>query len=140
MNDYTSGRFAAMDNYLVLLGRIGMSLMFLWSGWGKIGGYAMTAQYMQSAGVPSGLLPLVIAVELAGGLAILFGFLTRWAALGLAIYTIIAALLFHAHFDDQNQMIHFWKNVTITGGFLVLAAHGAGAYSIDAWRARSALR
>jgi putative oxidoreductase len=129
-----------MNNYLVLLGRIGVSLMFLWSGWGKIGGYAATAQYMQSAGVPTGMLPLVIAVELGGGLAILFGLLTRWAAFGLALYTIAAAVLFHAHFDDQNQTIHFWKNVTIAGGFLVLAAFGAGAYSIDAWRARSAGR
>jgi len=140
MDNFATGRVAALDNYLVLLGRIGMALMYLSSGWMKIGGYASTEQYMQSAGVPGSLLPLVIAVELAGGLAVLFGFLTRWAALGLALYTIIAAVLFHAHFADQNQMIHFWKNVTITVGFLVLAAHGAGVYSVDSWRARSRLR
>jgi putative oxidoreductase len=136
MDNFTASRSAALDNYLVLLGRIGLALMYLLSGWNKIGGYAATAQYMQSAGVPGGLLPLVIAVEIAGGLAVLFGFLTRWAALGLAVYTLIAAALFHAHFADQNQMIHFMKNVTIAGGFLVLAAHGAGAFSIDARRAR----
>jgi len=136
MDNIAAGRTAALDNYLVLLGRIGLALMYLMSGWNKIGGYAATAQYMESAGVPAGLLPLVIAVEIAGGLAVLFGFLTRWAALGLALYTLIAAALFHAHFADQNQMIHFMKNVTITGGFLVLAAHGAGAFSIDARRAR----
>jgi putative oxidoreductase len=130
----------SLEDYLVLLGRIGMALMYLSSGWNKIGGYAATAQYMESAGVPGALLPIVIAVELAGGLAVLFGFLTRWAALGLALYTIIAAALFHAHFADQNQMIHFWKNITIAGGFLVLAAHGAGSLSIDAWRARAQLR
>ena len=140
MDNFAASRVATMDNYLALIGRIGMALMYLSSGWMKIGGYAGTVQYMESAGLPGGLLPLVIAAELAGGLAILFGFLTRWAALGLAVYTLAAAALFHAHFADQNQMIHFWKNVTIAGGFLVLAAHGAGAYSVDAWRARSRLR
>jgi putative oxidoreductase len=137
MDNFATGRTTALDNYLILVGRIGMALMYLSSGWMKIGGYAGTVQYMESAGVPGGLLPLVIAVELAGGLAILFGFLTRWAALGLAVYTLIAAALFHAHFADQNQMIHFWKNMTITGGFLILAAHGAGAFSIDARRRRA---
>ena len=136
MNEFITGRQSALDNYLVLFGRIALSLMYLSSGWMKIGGYAQTAQYMESAGVPSGLLPLVIIAELAGGLGILFGCLTRWAALGLALYTIIAAALFHSHFADQNQMIHFWKNVSITGGFLVLAAHGGGRFSIDSWRAQ----
>jgi len=137
MDNFAAGRSAALDNYLILLGRIGMSLMYLMSGWTKIGGYAATVQYMESAGVPGGLLPLVIAVEIAGGLAVLFGFLTRWAALGLAVYTLVAAALFHAHFADQNQMIHFMKNVTIAAGFLVLAAHGAGAFSIDGRRTRA---
>ena len=136
MNEYFTGRQSVLDDYLTLFGRIAMALMFLSSGWMKIGGYAQTAQYMASAGVPSALLPVVIAVELAGGLAVLFGFLTRWAALGLALYTIIAAALFHSNFADQNQMIHFWKNLTIMGGFLILAAHGAGRFSIDSWRAR----
>ena len=136
MNDYLAGRQPALDDYLTLFGRIALSLMYLSSGWMKIGGYAQTAQYMESAGVPGALLPLVIIAELAGGLGILFGCFTRWAALGLAIYTILAAAFFHSHFADQNQMIHFWKNVSIMGGFLVLAAHGAGRFSIDSWRAR----
>jgi len=136
MNEYLTGRGSALDDYLTLFGRIALSLMYLSSGWMKIGGYAGTAQYMESAGVPSALLPLVIIVELAGGLGILFGCFTRWAALGLALYTILAAALFHSHFADQNQMIHFWKNVSIMGGFLVLAAHGGGRFSIDSWRAR----
>lgn len=136
MNDYLAARQSALNDYLALFGRIAMSLMYLSSGWMKIGGYAQTAQYMQSAGVPSGLLPLVIVAELAGGLGILFGCFTRWAALGLALYTILAAAFFHSHFADQNQMIHFWKNVSIMGGFLILAAHGAGRFSIDSWRAR----
>lgn len=136
MNEYLAGRQSVLDDYLTLIGRIAMALMFLSSGWMKIGGYAQTAQYMASVGVPSALLPVVIAVELAGGLAVLFGFLTRWASLGLALYTIIAAALFHSNFADQNQMIHFWKNLTIMGGFLILAAHGAGRFSIDSWRAR----
>ena len=136
MNEYLEGRQSALNDYLVLFGRIAMALMYLSSGWMKIGGYAHTAQYMESAGVPSGLLPLVIVAELGGGLGILFGCLTRWAALGLALYTMLAAAFFHSNFADQNQMIHFWKNVSITGGFLILAAHGAGRFSIDSWRAR----
>jgi putative oxidoreductase len=136
MNEYVASRQSVMDDYLTLFGRIALSLMYLSSGWMKIGGYAQTAQYMESAGVPGALLPLVIFAELAGGLAVLSGCLTRWAALGLALYTILAAAFFHSHFADQNQMIHFWKNVSIMGGFLVLAAHGAGRFSIDSWRAR----
>jgi len=135
-NNNLVGRESNWDDYLTLLGRVGMALMFLTSGWGKIAGYVTTQQYMASAGVPGELLPLVIALELGGGLAILLGFLTRWVALALALFTLASAALFHAHFSDQNQMIHFWKNITITGGFLILCAHGAGALSLDAWRLR----
>jgi putative oxidoreductase len=125
-----------MNDLYSLLGRVGLSAIFILSGLGKISAYAGTQQYMASAGVPGELLPLVIALEVGGGLAILSGAFTRRAALLLAGFSIVSGLLFHAHFGDQNQFIHFVKNIAIAGGFLVLAANGAGAFSIDAWRAR----
>ena len=120
-----------MNTRLALLGRIGLSLIFIISGWGKIAGYAATQGYMESQGVPGALLPLVIALELGGGLAILGGFFTRWVALALAGFTLVAAFLFHANLADQMQAIMFWKNFAIAGGFLLLAANGPGALSFD---------
>ncbi len=121
-----------MNAYVSLLGRTGLSLIFLISGWGKIAGYAATQGYMESVGVPGALLPLVIALELGGGLAILAGAFTRWFALGLAVFSIVSALVFHADLGDQMQAIMFWKNFAIAGGFLLLAANGPGALSLDA--------
>ena len=124
-----------MNNLAVLLGRFGLALIFVISGWGKIGGFAATQGYMEAMGVPGGLLPLVIAAELLGGAAILAGFLTRWAALGLALFSVIAGVLFHGDIADQNQFIGLMKNIAIAGGFLALYANGPGAFSIDAWLA-----
>ncbi len=121
-----------MNAYVSLLGRTGLSLIFLISGWGKIAGYAATQGYMESVGVPGALLPLVIALELGGGLAILAGAFTRWFALGLAVFSIVSALVFHADLGDQMQAIMFWKNFAIAGGFLLLAANGPVALSLDA--------
>ena len=125
-----------MNAFATLLGRVGLSLIFIISGFGKIAAYAGTQQYMESQGVPGALLPLVILAELGGGLAILGGFFTRWVALALAGFSVISALLFHHNFGDQMQSINFMKNIAMAGGFLVLFAHGAGAYSIDALRSR----
>lgn len=114
--------------------RLLLSFMFIMSGWTKIGGYAATAGYMASKGVPAGLLPLVIAVELVGGLMILFGVYARIVSILLAGFCVISAVLFHYDPANQGQMINFMKNLTIAGGFLMIYAHGAGAYSVDAWR------
>lgn len=73
----------------------------------------------------------MIATEIGGGLAIALGWKTRIVAFLLAGFTLVSALIFHSHFADQNQMIHFWKNVAITGGFLQLVVHGAGPLSLD---------
>ena len=122
-----------MNDWLVVLGRLGLAWIFVISGWGKIAAYAGSQQYMESAGVPGILLPLVIAIELGGGIAIALGLFTRWVALALAVFSIVAAILFHVpHMADQMQAVNVWKNVAIAGGFCILAAHGAGRYSIDA--------
>ena len=121
-----------MNTVAPLLGRLGLSLIFIISGWGKIAGYAATQGYMASKGVPGELLPLVIALELGGGIAILAGAFTRWTALALAVFSVAAAVLFHLDFADQMQAISFWKNVAIAGGFLMLAANGPGPLSVDA--------
>jgi len=114
-----------------LVGRILLGSLFLLSGLSKLGAYGATAAYMSSAGVPSALLPAVIAVELLGSLAVIVGWKTRVAAALLAGFSLLAAFLFHNNFADQTQMIMFLKNVSITGGFLLLVANGAGRISLD---------
>jgi putative oxidoreductase len=113
------------------VGRIFLALVFVTSGFGKISGYAGTQGYMEAMGVPGASLPLVIALELLGGLAIMLGWHTRIAASLLAGFSLLSALLFHANFGDQMQMIMFMKNVSIAGGFLMLVAMGGGAFSLD---------
>lgn len=125
MNDKTISDAAA------LAGRLLISLIFIMSGYKKIVGYAGTAAYMAKAGVPGALLPLVIITELGGGLLILAGYQTRIVAL-MAGFSVIAGLLFHYSVGDANNMIHFWKNVAIAGGFLGFVAFGAGGWSLDA--------
>jgi len=125
-----------MKDFTVLAGRILLALIFIISGWGKITGYAGSQQYMESMGVSGALLPVVIFVELGGGLAIAFGLLTRIAAVGLAVFCLLAAVIFHTDFSNQMQFISFMKNLAIAGGFFVLSVHGPGAFSIDAWRQR----
>ncbi|MEC9367484.1 MAG: DoxX family protein [Pseudomonadota bacterium] len=120
-----------LDPWFKAIGRVLLSLIYVWSGAAKLIGYAGTAQYMESKGVPGLLLPLVILTELGGGLAVLVGWQTRWAALALAGFTLLAALLFHFDFGDRMQSIQFMKNLGLAGGFLLLAAAGPGALSLD---------
>ena len=113
------------------IGRLFLSMIFIFSGFTKITGYAATQGYMESMGVPSMLLPLVIAVELLGGIAILLGFKARLVAILMAGFSVVSALLFHQFWIDESQMNPFMKNIAMAGGFLMIFAHGAGAYSID---------
>jgi len=113
------------------LGRTLIAAIFVVSGLGKLSAYAGTQAYMESSGVPGALLPLVILVEVAAGLAIIFGWQTRLAALALAGFSIASAVLFHFNFADQIQSIMFMKNLSIAGGLVILAANGAGAWSLD---------
>ncbi len=115
-----------------LAGRIFIAILFVPAGISKITGYSGTAGYMESVGVPGILLPLVILLELGGGLAILAGWQTRIVAFLLAGFCLVSALIFHYQPAEQMQMILFMKNIAIAGGLLFLVANGAGAYSLDA--------
>lgn len=121
-----------MERMIDLVARILLSHIFLISGVTKILGYAETQGYMEAYGVPGSLLPLVIATEIIGGLSVLLGWKTRWGAIALAGFTLLAAFFFHTEFSDQAQMINYMKNLAITGGLLLLVIRGAGAWSIDA--------
>jgi putative oxidoreductase len=112
-------------------GRLLLAMMFVMSGISKISAYAGTQGYMEAMGVPGQLLPLVIALEVLGGVAIILGWKTRIVALALAGFSLLSAALFHANFGDQMQMIMFMKNLSIAGAFLLLVAQGPGAYALD---------
>ena len=120
-----------MEKVSQLIARVFLGQIFLLAGLSKIGAYEGTQGYMDAMGVPGVLLPLVILLEVGGGLAIIAGWKTRWTSMALAVFTIVSAAIFHNNFADQIQMIMFMKNIAITGGFLLLAVHGAGAYSFD---------
>ena len=120
-----------MDKVIELAGRLLLGHIFLLAGINKISAYQGTSGYMEAMGVPGMLLPLVIILETGGGLALIIGLWTRWAALALAGFTVIAAILFHADFTDQTQMILFMKNWAITGGLLLVYVYGAGQISMD---------
>ena len=121
-----------LNNYTMLAGRILIAAIFVIAGFSKIFGYEGTAGYMQSMGVPGMLLPLVIALELGGGLAIIAGWQTRIVAFALAGFCIVAAVIFHGNLGDQMQSILFMKNFALAGGFLFLVANGPGTLALDA--------
>ena len=132
---------AALQPSGLLLGRCLLGLIFILSGSGKIAGFTATAGYMASKGLPlpEVLLIPTILIELGGGLLLVLGYQTRWAALALFLFLIPVTLLFHnfwAAAPDQvrNQMIHFEKNLAIMGGMLYVVFMGAGRYSLDAYR------
>lgn len=120
-----------LEVYSAPLGRVFISLIFVMSGLSKMSNYANTAGWMDAMGVPGGLLPFVIALEVLGGLAIIIGWQTRAVAFLLAGFCVLSAVIFHNNFGDQNEMIHFMKNIAMAGGFLFLTAHGAGTFSLD---------
>lgn len=113
---------------LSVIMRLMLSLIFIIAGFSKLTSYAATEGYMQSMGVPGGILPFVILIELGGGLAILVGFQTRLVAFLLAGFCVVSALLFHQGADQASM---FMKNISMAGGFLALVLFGAGRYSLD---------
>ena len=132
---------SSIQNTLALVGRLLLALLFLPAGLMKIGGFAGTVGYIGSVGLPLPTLGAILAivVEVGGGLALLAGFGTRFAAVALAVFTLVATVIFHSYWavpaeQAMMQQLMFFKNVAVVGGLLVLAAHGAGALSVDGKR------
>jgi putative oxidoreductase len=125
--------------YLPFIGRILIGLPFAMSGLSKLAAYSQTTAMIAAAGLPFPPLAFVVAVaiELGGGLLLILGYHVRPIALALAVFSVVAAVSFHSNFADQNQMIHFLKDVMLAGGLLQIVAFGAGAISIEQWRQRS---
>ncbi|MEO8525836.1 MAG: DoxX family protein [Caldimonas sp.] len=130
-----------MQNQVALVGRILLGIFFIMSGFEKITGFSGTVGYIASVGLPLPQIGAVIAilVELGGGLMLVFGFQTRWAAYALAVFALASGFLFHNFWaapdaDKTGQFVNFWKNVTIAGGMLMAAAFGPGSISVDARR------
>ena len=118
-----------------LVGRLLLAALFLHEAWSKLNGYAGAVAYTEAYGLPGQLLPLAIATELGCGLLIVLGFYTRAAALMLAGFCVVTAVVFHTNLGDRNQLLHFEKDLAIAGAFLVLFARGSGAWSLDAlWK------
>jgi putative oxidoreductase len=124
---------------IAAFGRLLIALIFIISGVGKIAAPAAIQGYITAAGLPAPLAAYVIAViiEIGGGTLLVLGFQTRIVALVMAVFTVATAASFHRNFADQDQMVHFLKNISMTGGLLQVVAFGAGAFSIDSRRVRS---
>ena len=119
--------------YLPFVGRLLIGLPFAMSGFGKLAAYGPTVAKISAVGLPVPPLAFTVAVvvELGGGLLLIAGYRARVIAIALALFSLVTAALFHSNFADQNQMIHFLKNVMLAGGLLQIAAFGAGAISVD---------
>jgi len=131
-----------MDKALEIAARVLMAQIYIISGWGKLTGYSGTQGYFASIGLPMPgvVTPLVVLIELGGGLALLFGFKTRWVALILALFSIATAFVAHTNFAEPGQMNNFMKNLAMAGGYLLFAKYGAGSPSIDTASKRQSLR
>ena len=114
-------------------GRLLLAAIFLLSGWSKLSDPGATIGYMQSVGLPFANLgvAIAIAVELVGGALLVIGYRTKLAAAALALFTVVTAVFFHSALGDQNQFIHFFKNIAITGGLLQVIAFGSGRLSLE---------
>ena len=128
----------ANKDWAALVGRILLALVFIPAGFSKVGGFAGTAGYIASKGLP---LPevgaaIAIAVEIIAGIALLLGWKARWAALALAVFTLAATVFFHAFWSvppeqHMTQYLMFMKNIGIVGGLLMVYAFGPGRLSVD---------
>ena len=126
-----------LNRYGPLVGRLLIAFIFVYSGFGKVTGFDGTVGYIASKGLPLPQLAAIAAiiVELGGGLLLIAGWKTRWAASAMLIFTGMAALLFHNFWavpadQAQNQMIHFMKNISIMGGLLFVVVHASGSISV----------
>jgi len=122
-----------LKNYVVPLARLLMSSLFIWAGIGKLMNPSGAAQYFVKAHIP---IPdvavwVVIVIEVLGGLAILVGFQARWVAAVLAVFCLITGFGVHLPVGDYPNMVNFYKNLVMAGGFLYVATYGAGGMSVD---------
>ena len=130
-----------LQNPLALVSRLLLAALFLPAGLSKIGGFEGTAGYIASVGLPMPAVgaAVAIAVEVLGAVALILGLGTRWAALALAAFTLVASFFFHNFWampaeQQMMQQLMFMKNIGVVGGLLALVAFGAGAFSLDARR------
>src|SRR5690349_10254036 len=119
-----------MQQYVLLLARLMMAFIFLFAGYNKASNIVPTEQVMQVLGLPGFVAYLVVLTEIGGGLLLVLGIYTRVAALVLAGFCMLTALLVHFHPSDPGNMLHFMKNTCMAGGFLALAAAGGGKLSL----------
>ena len=124
------------SSYAAFAGRVLLAAIFVLSGFSKIADPASALGYISSVGLPFPQLGLGIAilVEVVGGIALILGYRTRLVALTLAIFSLATAGFFHSALGDQNQFIHFFKNIAMAGGLLQVVAFGAGSISLDGRR------
>ena len=129
----------ALNRYGPLVGRLMIAAIFVVSGFGKITGFDGTVGFIASKGLPLPQLAAIaaIVVELGGGILLILGWKTRWAAAAMCIFTVVAALIFHDFWAvppdmAQNQMIHFMKNICMAGGLLYVVVFGSGPLAVDA--------
>ena len=133
----------AVDSGIILIARLALSVLFLWGGVMKLLGYGAFVGYIHAKGVPFASIAAAVAtaVEVIGGIFLVIGFLIRPLGLVMAVYTIATAVIGHDFWNvtdaalQHDMVIHFWKNVCIAGGFLLLMVTGAGGASVDAARA-----
>jgi putative oxidoreductase len=124
---------ATAANIVAAAGRVLISAIFILSGLSKLAAPAATIGYIDAVGLPFAPLAFAaaVAIEVVGGVALIAGFKTRWVAGVLALFSVVTAIAFHANLADQNQFIHFFKNIAMAGGLLQIVAFGAGALSLD---------
>ncbi|MFZ1106483.1 MAG: DoxX family protein [Hyphomicrobiaceae bacterium] len=122
------------------LGRLLLAALFILEGWSKLRGYEAAVAYMDRHGVPGLLLPAAIALELGGGAMIAVGWQTRIAAVALAAFSILAAILFHGNISERSHLLHLEKDLAIAGGLLVLAVAGPGRLALAKGAADQAVK
>ena len=131
--------FTSLQNPLAFIGRALIALLFIPAGFAKIGGFVGTMGFIASVGVPFPALAAAMAIVVELGLLLLVGYQTRWAALGMAFFTLVITFIFHPFWGIPAEMVMsqqqaFFKNIAAVGGLLTIAAWGAGAWSLDARR------
>ena len=138
VQSFDSASTSNINDAVALVGRILLAAIFIKSGFGKITGFEGTVGYIASKGLPLPQIGAIVAilVELGGGILLAVGFKARWAALAMAIFTLAAGIIFHNYWavdaaQRMGQEINFWKNVSMTGGLLMVYAFGPGRYSVD---------